>query len=80
MLDPIDEEKLDDSIKEAHAELKEKTDALVNLKKLVSENETTIVNLHKEKIQKQIRIKLLTEWAIKQENVIGEKKTKIRHL
>jgi hypothetical protein len=37
----------------------------------LNESEKTIVNLHKEKIQKEIRIKLLSEWAIKQEQIIG---------
>ena len=37
----------------------------------MKENEKTIVDLHKEKIQKEIRIKLLSEWAIKQEQIIG---------
>jgi hypothetical protein len=71
LLDPEDELKLDKSIQIAHSELLEKTSALDQLKSSLAENEVTIVNLHKEKIQKGIRIKLLSEWAIKQEQVIG---------
>ena len=80
MLDPEDELKLDETIQQARGELQEKTTALETLQQSLKENEKTIVNLHKEKIQKEIRIKLLSEWAIKQEQIIGQKKVKIRHL
>ena len=80
MLDPEDELKLDQTIQKAQNELQEKTSALEALQVALNESEKTIVNLHKEKIQKEIRIKLLSEWAIKQEQIIGQKKVKIRHL
>ena len=80
MLDPEDEKKLDQNIKQANDELKEKTLALEELQQSLAAKEEEIVNLNKEKIQKAIRIKLLTEWATKQDTIIAQKKTKIKGL